>query len=173
MIRSHFVFCIDSLALTAASLVLTLTMFALYFGVEYMYREAFINRLLYLLNLFATSVLFLFFSYDFFLIMFSWECIGLFSLLLVNFYSTRIYTIKAALKTFVFSRISDMFMFIAFVLTLVIFNTTDLSLLFLQIPFTAFHYCFFGGTAYHLLTVYSVCLVLSGGIKAAQFFSHV
>ena len=148
-------------------------MFALYFGVEYMYREAFINRLLYLLNLFATSVLFLFFSYDFFLIMFSWECIGLFSLLLVNFYSTRIYTIKAALKTFVFSRISDMFMFIAFVLTLVIFNTTDLSLLFLQIPFTAFHYCFFGGTAYHLLTVYSVCLVLSGGIKAAQFFSHV
>ena len=173
LIDSHLVFCIDSLALTAASLVLTLTMFALYFGVEYMYREAFINRLLYLLNLFATSVLFLFFSYDFFLIMFSWECIGLFSLLLVNFYSTRIYTIKAALKTFVFSRISDMFMFIAFVLTLVIFNTTDLSLLFLQIPFTAFHYCFFGGTAYHLLTVYSVCLVLSGGIKAAQFFSHV
>ena len=173
LIDSHLVFCIDSLALTAASLVLTLTMFALYFGVEYMYREAFINRLLYLLNLFATSVLFLFFSYDFFLIMFSWECIGLFSLLLVNFYSTRIYTIKAALKTFVFSRISDMFMFIAFVLTLVIFNTTDLSLLFLQIPFTAFHYCFFGGTAYHLLTVYSLCLVLSGGIKAAQFFSHV
>ena len=166
-------FCIDSLALTASSLVLTLTMFALYFGVEYMYREAFINRLLYLLNLFATSVIFLFFSYDFFLIMLSWECIGLFSLLLVNFYSTRIYTIKAALKTFVFSRISDMFMFIAFVLTLVIFNTTDLSLLFLQIPFTAFHYCFFGGTAYHLLTLYSICLVLSGGIKAAQFFSHV
>ena len=173
LIDSHLVFCIDSLALTAASLVLTLTMFALYFGVEYMYREAFINRLLYLLNLFATSVLFLFFSYDFFLIMLSWECIGLFSLLLVNFYSTRIYTIKAALKTFVFSRISDMFMFIAFVLTLVIFNTTDLSLLFLQIPFTAFHYCFFGNTAYHLLTVYSTCLVLSGGIKAAQFFSHV
>ena len=173
LIDSHLVFCVDSLALTASSLVLTLTMFALYFGVEYMYREAFINRLLYLLNLFATSVIFLFFSYDFFLIMLSWECIGLFSLLLVNFYSTRIYTIKAALKTFVFSRISDMFMFVAFVLTIVVFNTTDLSLLFLQIPFTAFHYCFFGSTAYHFLTIYSVCLVLSGGIKAAQFFSHV
>jgi len=44
-------------------------MFAIYFGVEYMYREAFINRLLYLLNLFATSVIFLFFAYDFFLIL--------------------------------------------------------------------------------------------------------
>ena len=68
VIDSHFVFCIDSLALIASSLVLTLTMFALYFGVEYMYREAFINRLLYLLNLFATSVVFLFYCYDFFLI---------------------------------------------------------------------------------------------------------
>jgi NADH:ubiquinone oxidoreductase subunit 5 (subunit L)/multisubunit Na+/H+ antiporter MnhA subunit len=102
IIDSHLVFCIDSLALTAAALVLLLTMFALFFGVEYMYREAFINRLLYLLNLFATSVIFLFFCYDSFLIMFAWECIGLFSFLLVNFYSTRIYTIKAALKTFVF-----------------------------------------------------------------------
>ena len=94
LIDSHLVFCVDSLALISSSLVLTLTMFALYFGVEYMYREAFINRLLYLLNLFATSVVFLFYCYDYFLILFSWECIGLFSFLLVNFYSTRIYTIK-------------------------------------------------------------------------------
>lgn len=173
IIDSHLVFCIDSLALTAAILVLTLTMFALYFGVEYMYREAFINRLLYLLNLFATSVIFLFFCYDYFLIMFAWECIGLFSFLLVNFYSTRVYTIKAALKTFVFSRISDMFMFISFILTIVIFNTTDLSLIFLQTPFLAFHYIFFGNIAIHFLTLFSFCLVTSGGIKAAQFFAHV
>lgn len=173
IIDSHLVFCIDSLALTAAALVLTLTMFALYFGVEYMYREAFINRLLYLLNLFATSVIFLFFCYDYFLIMFAWECIGLFSFLLVNFYSTRVYTIKAALKTFVFSRISDMFMFICFILTIVIFNTTDLSLIFLQTPFMAFHYLFIGNTAIHFLTFFSFCLVTSGGIKAAQFFAHV
>jgi len=173
IIDSHLVFCIDSLALTAASLVLTLTMFALYFGVEYMYREAFINRLLYLLNLFATSVIFLFFCYDYFLIMFAWECIGLFSFLLVNFYSTRVYTIKAALKTFVFSRISDMFMFISFLLTIVVFNTTDLSLIFLQTPFMAFHYLFIGNTAVHFLSLFSFCLVTSGGIKAAQFFAHV
>jgi len=138
-----------------------------------MYREAFINRLLYLLNLFATSVIFLFFSFDFFLIMFSWECIGLFSLLLVNFYSTRIYTIKAALKTFIFSRISDMFMFISFLLTIIVFNSTDLSLIFLEIPFLTFHYLFISNYALHFLTLYSFTLVTSGGIKAAQFFSHV
>ena len=173
IIDSHLVFCIDSLALIAASVVLTLTIFALYFGVEYMYREAFINRLLYLLNLFATSVVFLFFCYDYFLIIFAWECIGLFSFLLVNFYSTRIYTIKAALKTFVFSRISDMFMFISFSLSLVVFNTTDLSLIFIQTPFLLFHYVFIGDFSFHFLTFFATTLVFSGGIKAAQFFSHV
>lgn len=71
LIDSHLVFCVDSLALTASALVLMLTSFALYFGIEYMYREAFINRLLYLLNMFATSVVFLFFCYDYFLIMLS------------------------------------------------------------------------------------------------------
>jgi len=145
LIDSHLVFCVDPLSSVAAALVLTLTMFALYFGVEYMNREAFINRLLYLLNMFATSVIFLFFCYDYFLIMLAWECIGLFSLLLVNFYSTRVYTIKAALKTFVFSRISDMFMFIAFLLTIVVFNSTDLSMIFLQVPFMSFHFIFIGG----------------------------
>ena len=173
IIDSHLVFCIDSLALVSSSLVLTLTMFALYFGVEYMYREAFINRLLYLLNLFATSVVFLFYCYDYFLILFSWECIGLFSFLLVNFYSTRIYTIKAALKTFVFSRISDMFMFLSFIMTISIFSSTDLSIIFMQVPFMAFHYFFFGSYALHFVTLFSFCLVTSGGIKAAQFFSHV
>lgn len=173
IIDSHFVFCIDSLALISSILVLTLTMFALYFGVEYMYREAFINRLLYLLNLFATSVVFLFYCYDYFLILFSWECIGLFSFLLVNFYSTRIYTIKAALKTFVFSRISDMFMFFSFILTINTYNSTDLSLIFIQTPFLSFHYIFFGDTAIHFLTLFSFSLVTSGAIKAAQFFFHV
>ena len=173
MIDSHLVFCVDSLALVASILVLTLTMFALYFGVEYMYREAFINRLLYLLNLFATSVIFLFYCYDYFLILFAWECIGLFSFLLVNYYSTRIYTIKAALKTFVLSRISDMFMFFSFLLCINTFATTDVSLIFVQTPFLAFHYVFIGDTAIHFITLFSFCLVTSGGVKAAQFFFHV
>ena len=138
-----------------------------------MFREAFINRLLYLLNLFATSVVFLFYCYDYFLILFIWECIGLFSFLLVNFYSTRVYTIKASLKTFIFSRISDLFMFFSFILTINIFITTDLSLIFIQVPFYLFHYIFIGNYAIHFITFFTFCLVTSGAIKAAQFFFHV
>jgi len=97
----------------------------------------------------------------------------LFSFLLVNFYSSRIYTIKAALKTFFFSRISDMFMFFAFMLSISVFMSTDLSIIFIQIPFLTFHYLFFGHFAVHFLTLFSLMLSLSGTIKAAQFFSHV
>jgi NADH:ubiquinone oxidoreductase subunit 5 (subunit L)/multisubunit Na+/H+ antiporter MnhA subunit len=85
----------------------------------------------------------------------------------------RIYTIKAALKTFIFSRISDMFMFFSFTCTVVIFNTTDLSLIFTQIPFLAFHYIFIGNLAIHFLTLFSSSVALTGIIKAAQFFFHV
>lgn len=173
LIDAHLLFCNDTLALVTSVLVLCLTLVSLYFGVEYMSREAFINRLLYLLNLFATSVIFLFYCYDYFLILFAWECIGLFSLLLVNFYSTRIYTTKATMKTFVFSRLSDMFMFFSFLITLNTFNTTDLSLIFLEVPLFSFHYLFFGNYAIHFITLFSFTLVISGSIKAAQFFFHV
>ena len=70
-IDSTLLFCVDTLALVCVQLVLFLTIFALYFGVEYMNREAHINRLLYLLILFATSVISLFVSYDYFLILLS------------------------------------------------------------------------------------------------------
>ena len=66
-----------------------------------------------------------------------------------------------------------MFMFCTFILTLNTFTSTDLSVMFLEIPFMSFHYFFIGSFGFHFLTFYSTMLVLSGGIKAAQFFSHV
>jgi NADH-quinone oxidoreductase subunit L len=66
-----------------------------------------------------------------------------------------------------------MFMFISFLLTIVVFNTTDLSVIFLQIPFFLFHYTFIGLFGWHFLTFFSLTLVLSGAIKAAQFLAHV
>lgn len=173
LIDSHLAFCSDILSNCASLLVLFLTPLALYFGVEYMFREAFANRLLYLLNLFAASVILLFYAYDFFLILLFWECVGLFSLLLVNFYSTRIYTLKAAFKTFVFSRLSDMFLFGAFLLAINVFHSCDLAVIFIQIPFLSIHYVFLGSFGIHFLTLLAGCIALGGVIKCAQFGFHV
>ena len=66
-----------------------------------------------------------------------------------------------------------MFMFFTFMMTINVFMSTDLSIIFLQVPFMAFHYVFFGNFACHFLTLFSLTLTISGTIKAAQFFSHV
>ena len=140
VITVKLLFCIDELALICTLLVLLLGLLAQTFGIEYMFREAFASRLLYLLNMFISSVVFLFLVYDFFLIILCWELIGLFSFLLVNFYSQRIYTIKASFKTFLFSRISDLFIFIALLLIILVFESTDLSVIFLKTPSVAVYY---------------------------------
>lgn len=98
---------------------------------------------------------------------------GLFSFLLVNFYLTRIYTVKAALKTFVFSRISDFFLFYSFIIIILFFNTSDLSLIFLQIPFFNFYFIYYNNISFHLLSHLGLFLSLAGIIKSAQFFFHV
>ena len=66
-----------------------------------------------------------------------------------------------------------MFMFLAFIMSISIFLSTDLSIIFLQVPFMIFYYIFFGSYAVHFLTLFSFSIALSGTIKAAQFFSHV
>jgi NADH-quinone oxidoreductase subunit L len=102
-----------------------------------------------------------------------WELIGLFSFLLVNFYSQRIYTIKASLKTFIFSRISDMFIFIAFNLSILVFNTSDLSIIFLKVPFFLFHIFYINTLSINFIFFFTLLIALAGCIKGAQFFFHV
>jgi len=173
IIDMHLAFCFDNLALILSVVVLLLTSLAQLFGVEYMFREAFAARLVYLLNMFATSVILLFVVYDFFLVLVVWELIGLFSFLLVNFYSQRIYTIKASLKTFIFSRISDMFIFLAFNLAILVFNSTDISIIFLKLPFFIFHVFYINNFAINFIFILSLFISLAGCIKGAQFFFHV
>jgi NADH-quinone oxidoreductase subunit L len=64
-------------------------------------------------------------------------------------------------------------MFLSFILTITVFNSTDLSIIFVKVPFMAFHYIYFSSIGFHFLTIFSFCLVTSGAVKAAQFFFHV
>lgn len=173
ILSSNLIMCFDNLALLLSIIVLILSIIAQVFGIEYMAREIFISRLIYLLNLFSTSVLFLFIVYDFFLILIAWELIGLFSFLLVNFYSLTIYTLKSSLKTFIFSRLSDFFIFFSFNLCILVFNTTDLTLLFVKTPFFMYHNLYILSFSFNFLDLVTLFISLASVIKAAQFGFHV
>ena len=112
IINSNFLFCFDTLSSVSSILVGSLAFITFIFSVEYMYREYQLNQLFYLLFFFITSILYLFIVYDLILILICWELIGLLSFLLVNFYKTRIYSIKAAYKTFIFSKMYWLSLFI-------------------------------------------------------------
>ena len=76
------------------------------------------------------------------------------------------------MKTFVLSRLSDMFIFLSFSIAVLYFCSTDLSVIFLKTPFAALYTLSVAGFNLNLLTVFANLILLSGSVKAAQFFFH-
>lgn len=171
-VEFNLIFLADELTLILSLVVMILTALALTFGVEYMTREAFITRVLYLLMCFATSVVCLFTVYDLFLVVIMWELIGIFSYLLVKFYSQRIYIVKASFKVIVFSRISDLFLMLVFFLSIKIFSSTDMAAIFVYAPYFSQHYLFIKSIGFSFIWIYSMLIAASGIVKAAQIFTH-
>ena len=169
----HILFCVDILSISCSGLVLILGLFTLNFSVEYMFRENQLNYVFSFLTLFIATITLLFFSFDLTLILGCWELIGLLSYILVNYYRGRIFTIKSAFKTFLYSRFSDGGIFFSYILISYEFNTTDLTTLFTMIPFYSFHSLLYCGISIHFLSVIGSCLFFSASIKAAQFWWHV
>lgn len=66
-----------------------------------------------------------------------------------------------------------MFLFLAFVLVINVYNTCDLSLIFLLTPFLSIHYLFIGHVGVHFLSLFAACIALGGVIKCAQMGFHV
>lgn len=98
----------------------------------------FINKLLHLLNLFCNKCNFTLLLFGLFLNSFLLRIYWSTPPLLVGFYATRTYTIRVVLKTFVFSRIGNML--ILFLLTNVVFDTTNHSVIFLRALFRTYHF---------------------------------
>lgn len=91
----------------------------------------------------------------------------------MNFYSQRAFTNKASIKTFIFSRISDMFLFIFFISLILIFNTTDLNIIFLQLPYYMFYTININCIEIHYLSFLAFNLTMASAIKAAQIGFHI
>jgi NADH-ubiquinone oxidoreductase chain 5 len=66
-------------------------------------------------------MVFLVSSGNFIMMFLGWEMIGLTSFFLINFWSTKIGTLKSAFKAYSFNKTSDLFLFFAIIL---IFNLT-------------------------------------------------
>jgi NADH-quinone oxidoreductase subunit L len=159
---------------TSYSFVL-LTTFISFFVFLYTYvyfkNDAGKAKFFFFLCNFIWSMLFLLMSSNFVTLLLGWELIGMTSFLLINFWSTKLYTLKASMKAFTFNRISDFCLLIFICISLN--HTSSLDLIDFNNNFSNL---FFKNSELGLFNISTISLVLilvACFIKSAQFGFHL
>ena len=171
--RINFDFLIDNISLSFSFLTITIAVFAYLFAFSYFRYEPLVDRLLVLLNLFVISMVFLVSSGNFVMLFLGWELIGLTSFFLINFWATRVGTLKASFKAYAFNKASDLFLFFAILL---IFNVTynlDVATFLVQISFYKNYLVNFLFFEISLIDLISIFFLGCAFIKSAQIGPHI
>lgn len=173
VVQINFDILIDKLSITYVTLILSIGFCVLIYTFSYFRYEPHVERLFLFINLFMMSMCILVLGANLFVLFLGWELIGLTSFFLINFWSTKISTLKAAFKAFLFNKISDLGLLIFIVLNLLLVgevniltlnslasNLIDYKLLILNVNLS-------------LVEFLTFFLMLSAFIKSAQFGFHV
>jgi NADH:ubiquinone oxidoreductase subunit 5 (subunit L)/multisubunit Na+/H+ antiporter MnhA subunit len=124
-ININFLF--DPISFSFFLLTISIGIFVYVYAFCYFRYEPLVERFLLFLCLFILSMLFLVSSGNTLMLFLGWELIGLTSFFLINFWVTKISTLKAAFKAFSFNKVSDFFLLISL---LMIYNINyDLDIL--------------------------------------------
>lgn len=164
---------IDKLSITYTCLVLSIGLCVLVYTFSYFRYEPHVERLFLFINLFMISMCILVLGGNLFVLFLGWELIGLTSFFLINFWSTKISTLKSAFKAFVFNKISDLGLLIFIMLNLLSFGDVNIltlnNLYFNIIDYTVNVL----GIHISYLEILSFFIMLSAFIKSAQFGFHI
>ena len=101
-----------------------------------------------------------------------WELIGFTSFCLINFWTTKVSTLKSAFKAFSFNKFSDFFLFFFLVSTYSIFYTFDIYSLNNQIRLYESTSTYFFEIPINYLEFTALMLIGSAFIKSAQLCGH-
>lgn len=143
------------------------------YSFSYFRYEPNVERLLVFLNFFMISMIFLVLSCNLINLFLGWELIGLTSFFLINFWVTRINTLKSAFKAFSFNKISDFFLFLFILLVYSVSNSFDFYVFLNQIyMFYSLSFNFFIFKV-SFLDLISFLLLFCAFIKSAQFGPHI
>lgn len=172
-VQINFDILLDKLSITYVTLVLSIGVCVLTYTFSYFRYEPHVERLFLFINLFMMSMCILVIGGNIFVLFLGWELIGLTSFFLINFWSTKIATLKAAFKAFLFNKISDLGILIFIILNLLILGESNILVLnSLMSNFIDYNINLLGfNVAYiEFLTFF---LMLSAFIKSAQFGFHI
>ena len=145
-----------------------------YFLIEYFEYDFNSTSIILLSSLFSQVALWFFCVYDLFLLIFFWESISIISFFLIQYWSFRIPSYKAAIKVFFISQIGDLPFFTFFFLLMYKFNTTDLTEIQSQVFLLSFDYIIFSNLNIIVSFSFLLSFLLSSAVllKSAQFFFY-
>lgn len=169
----NFDILLDKLSITYTALILSIGLCVLTYTFSYFRYEPHVERLFLFINLFMTSMCILVIGGNLFVLFLGWELIGLTSFFLINFWSTKIATLKAAFKAFLFNKISDLGILIFIMLNLLIMG--EYNILILNATFSNFIDYTVNVVGFHIsyIEFLTFFLMLSAFIKSAQFGFHI
>lgn len=164
---------IDSISYSFMFLTLTIAVFVYIYAFSYFRYEPNVERLILLINCFVISMICLVTSGNFFVLFLGWELIGLTSFFLINFWSTRISTLKAAFKAFVFNKFSDVSLLIG--IFLVFFCIGDINIISFNSQVSNYNNFYINILDYNfpIIEVISFFFITCSFVKSAQFGFHV
>ncbi len=115
--KSEFGLLIDFISYNFSLLTSIIAFFVLFYAFSYMRNEPKIILFIIFLKSFILSMITLLWAANWFVFILGWEMIGVTSFLLINFWTSKITTLKSAYKAFVFNKLSDGCLIIATLLT--------------------------------------------------------
>ncbi len=164
---------IDSLSYSYILLTLTIALFVFVYTFSYFRYEPNVERLLLLINLFVASMILLVSGGNLFVMYLGWECIGLTSFFLINYWSTKPATSKAAFKAYVFNKFSDVSLFGAILLTWMISDDVNIYIFSTDITIFQNKNISVYNDVYPANEIIVGLLIFSAFIKSAQFGGHI
>lgn len=172
-LQINFDILLDKLSISYVVLILSIGLCVLTYTFSYFRYEPHVERLFLFINLFMMSMCILVIGGNLFVLFLGWELIGLTSFFLINFWSTKIATLKAAFKAFLFNKISDLGILIFIMINILLIG--DSNILTLNSVFNNFvdYTVNILGLEISYIEFLSFFLMLSAFIKSAQFGFHI
>lgn len=169
----YFEIFIDSISYSFMFLTLTIAVFVYIYTFSYFRYEPNVERLVLLINCFVISMICLVTSGNFFVLFLGWELIGLTSFFLINFWSTRVSTLKSAFKAFVFNKFSDVSLLSAIILIFFCVGDVNIFSFMKQISLYNNFYINILDNEIAIIELISFFFITCAFIKSAQFGFHI
>jgi len=162
-------FIIDKLSLSMTTMIISIGLLIQIFSLWYMKLKKNKYQFFAYTNFFITSMILLVLSNNLLLMFIGWEIVGVFSFLLIGFYNLKNENGIAAIKAFLITRISDVFLLFSIIILYTVFGTLNFELI--EIKTAHFHNW---SNENNIKISLSILFLLIGAIgKSAQTPLHI